>query len=63
MQNPEGWTSKPHDFDELIEDREFLSRINNFKSNRWWIGQAYKESLKESRKVHALIKDELAIKN
>ncbi|MDX1702548.1 MAG: hypothetical protein R3250_18100 [Melioribacteraceae bacterium] len=56
---PNGWSFKPFDFEELIADREFQSLINVTKSGRWWILQAYNESLQETQRVLQLVKDEL----
>lgn len=59
MVDPNNWSYKPYDFDELVKDREFQSLINRMKSNRWWIKVAYEKSHEESQRVLQLITDEL----
>jgi len=63
MRHPLDWQYKPLNFDELLEDKEFLSMINGFKGNRRWIGKAYEEALNESQRVLQLIKEELSRRN
>ena len=59
MNAPDDWSYKPFDFDQLIEEKEFHSLINDQKSNRRWILRAYQESLRETQKVLQLIKEEI----
>jgi len=59
MSHPTAWSIKPYNFDELVEDKEFLSMVNSIKSSRWYIGQGYKDALSESQRILNLIKDEL----
>ncbi|MCK5442704.1 MAG: hypothetical protein KAJ23_12515 [Maribacter sp.] len=59
MNDPLGWSHKPFDFEDLVQDREFRSIINRMKSSRGYIGRAYVESLNESQRILQLIKDEL----
>lgn len=59
MNSPDDWSLKPFDFEELLEDREYISCVNNMKSNRLWIRESYEESFEETNRVLKLIKDEL----
>lgn len=54
-----GFRFAPFNFNELVEDKEFLSWLYTINDNRGWISESIHESLQETHRVLELLRDEL----
>ncbi len=50
---------RPLDFDNLIKDEHFKSKLGSTKAIRIWINSSLRQSLEETHRILQLIKDEL----